>query len=72
MVGAAGVVAYMGALLAVLVLLVVWFKGFLALYCLACALIQQRLWLIAKHWSISSFSVCIVVKLAVLSIIGPE
>jgi len=39
MVNAAGVTAYIGALLAVFVLLVVWFKGFLALYCLACALI---------------------------------
>jgi len=39
MVSATGVAAYMGALLAVLVLLVVWFEGFLALYHSAYALI---------------------------------
>jgi len=40
--GAVGVADYTRALWAVLVALIVWFKEFLALYCLACALIQQR------------------------------
>jgi len=39
MVDSVGVAAYIKALLAVFVLLVVWFKEFLALYCLAHALI---------------------------------
>jgi hypothetical protein len=39
MVGAVGVAVRMGALLAVLVLLAVWFEGFLAFIRLACALI---------------------------------
>ena len=57
-----GVADCAGPLRAILAVPMVWFKVFLAFNCLACALIWQRLWLIAKQWSVSSFSVYMVVK----------
>jgi len=47
--GAIGVADYAGVLRAIYIVLMVWFREFLALYHLAYALIQRRPWLIDRQ-----------------------
>ena len=49
MAGAIGVIDCAGVLWAVCIVLIVWFREFLALYRLACALIRWRPWLIDRQ-----------------------